>query len=72
MQKLSISIPQQQYDFIEKYQNDHHFRNRSEVIKRALHLLQQIELETYYRAANAELNTVFDTTIGDGLEDEAW
>ena len=35
-------------------------------------LLRQITLEEYYRAANAELNIDFDTTIADGLENEAW
>ncbi len=72
-QKLSISLPQQQYEFLENYQAEHHYSTRSEVIKEALQLLQQIELEAHYKEANAELNNDFDITNADGLEkDETW
>jgi Arc/MetJ-type ribon-helix-helix transcriptional regulator len=30
-QKLSISLPQEQYDFIAGYQAEHHYKTRSEV-----------------------------------------
>lgn len=70
--KLSISLPQQDYEFIENYQLEYHYKTRSEVIKKALFLLQQVELEACYREANAEVNDDFDATTSDGLEDETW
>lgn len=72
-QKISISLPQQQCDFIETYLLDHHLKSRSEVIKEALYLLQQKQLETYYSEANQEIDSSYDNTTFDGLEDnETW
>lgn len=72
-QKLSISLPQQQFDFIEHYQAEHHFKTRSEVIKEALYLLQQKELEACYKEANQEIDQAFENTVEDGLEEnETW
>ena len=45
-QKLSISLSKNQCDFIEHYSVEHQIKSRSEVIKEALYLLQQRELET--------------------------
>lgn len=71
--KLSISLPKQQCEFIEHYLADHQIKNRSEVIKEALYLLQQKELETCYREANQEIDGAFENTNLDGIEDnEAW
>jgi antitoxin ParD1/3/4 len=73
VQKLSISLPQQQCEFIENYLVDHHLKSRSEVIKEALYLLQQKQLETYYREANQEIDLAFENTSLDGLEEnETW
>jgi antitoxin ParD1/3/4 len=72
IQKLSISLPKQQLDFIEDYQATHHYKTRSEVIKKALQLLQQIQLEAQYREANQETNDDFDSTLSDGLDNETW
>jgi antitoxin ParD1/3/4 len=72
-QKLSISLPQQQYEFLENYQAEHHYKTRSEVIREALYLLQQTQLEACYREANQEIEDVFEITTSDGLEDdETW
>lgn len=72
-QKLSISLPQEQCTFIDRYQAEHHFKTRSEVIKQALYLLQQMQLESYYREANAEIDSDFDITAGDGIDNnETW
>lgn len=72
-QKLSISLPQQQYEFVEHYQAEHHYKTRSDVIKKALHLLQQTQLEACYHSANQEIDNAFDITTLDGLEeDETW
>ena len=71
--KLSISLPEQQCEFIENYLIDHHLKSRSEVIKEALYLLQQKQLEAYYSEANQEMDLAYENTSLDGLEDyEAW
>lgn len=73
IQKLSISLPLQQFEFIKKYQAEHHYNTRSVVIREALYLLQQAQLEAYYREASQEIDNAFDITTSDGLdEDEAW
>ena len=73
VQKLSISLPQQQCEFIEHYLANHQIKNRSEVIKEALYLLQQKELEICYREANQEIDPTFENTNLDGIEsNEAW
>lgn len=71
-QKITISIPQPLYDFVEAYQIDHQCKSRSDVFSAALILLQQKQLEEYYREANQELNDDFDVTLEDGLDDETW
>lgn len=73
IQKISISLPKQQFDFIEHYQAEHHYKTRSEVIRDALYLLQQKQLEACYREANQELENDFDGTASDGIDDnETW
>lgn len=72
-QKLSISLPKQQCDFIESYQLEHHFKSRSEVIKEALYLLQQKQLEAHYKEASQEIDQAYENTTLDGIEEnEAW
>jgi len=72
-QKLSISLPQQQCEFIENYQTEHQYKTRSQVIQQALKLLEQAQLEVCYREANQEINDDFDATTADGIEnDETW
>ena len=73
VQKLSISLPQQQYDFVAHYQSEHHFKTRSEVIREALYLLQQAQLEHCYREASKDVDDDFEITNLDGLEEnETW
>jgi antitoxin ParD1/3/4 len=72
-QKLSISLPKDQCDFIDHYQVERHCKNRSEVIQQALYLLQQQLLEACYLEANQEITDAFETTAFDGLdENETW
>jgi antitoxin ParD1/3/4 len=72
-QKLSISLPQQQCEFIEQYLIEHHLKSRSEVIKEALYLLQQQQLEACYSEANQEVDLAYESTSLDGIEEnEAW
>jgi antitoxin ParD1/3/4 len=70
--KVTISIPQHLYEFVEHYQSEHEFKSRSEVIGAALQLLQQKQLQADYLEANKELADDFDLTIADGLDDETW
>ncbi len=72
-QKFSISLPKQQCEFVERYQAEHHYKSRSEVIKKALYVLQQMQLEAYYLEANHEIEDDFEITTSDGIdENEAW
>ena len=71
--KLSISLPKEQCEFIQHYLVDHQTKNRSEVIKEAVYLLQQRELEVCYKEANQEIDSYFENTTLDGIEEnEAW
>lgn len=71
--KLSISIPEPLYEFLESYQEERHYKTRSAVVNDALKLLRQAQLEACYREANEELNDDFEQTTGDGLEEnETW
>lgn len=73
VQKLSISLPQQQFKFVKDYQLSHHYKSCSEVIKRALYLLQQTQLEACYREANQEIDNAFDAADCDGIDkNETW
>lgn len=58
--------------FLSEYQQSHELQSRSEVIREALKLLQQKELEQQYREASKELDSAFDITASDGLDDETW
>lgn len=71
-QKISISLPQPLYNFIGSYQETYCCKNRSEVINRALRLLQQTQLESYYKEANKEMDNDFEIIAFDGLDNEAW
>lgn len=46
-QKVTISISQPLYKFIETYQSEHHCKNRSDVISTALQLLQQKQYQKH-------------------------
>lgn len=70
--KLSVSLPDTILHFVDKYQLEHACKSRSEVINQAIKLLQQKELEHYYRLASNEVDPTFDVTANDGLDDETW
>ncbi len=71
-EKLSISLPISLAHFINKYQVTHACKTRSEVIQEAVKLLQEKELQHYYREASHEVDPLFECTAADGLDDEAW
>ncbi len=72
--KVTISISDTLFKFIELYQAENQFKSRSDVINQALKLLQQKQLETDYLEANEEINDDYNlwSGDGDGLDDEAW
>lgn len=72
VQKISISLSKHLYDFVGSYKCEYHCKSRSEVISHALEILQQMQLEQCYQAANKEITDEFEITAFDGLEDEAW
>ncbi len=73
--KLSVSLDPIRIKFIEQYQTSHEVRTKSEVVDRALALLQHEELKLQYAAAYQEWfdsgeAEVWDAVVGDGLENE--
>jgi len=77
--KLSVSIDAASMKFVEDYRKKHSEKSRSEVFVDALRLLQRHEQETLLEAAYAQsapadrlIAAEFDSTIADGLDDEAW
>ena len=69
--KLSVSIPDDDVLFIDRYAAEHAVRSRSGVVKRALSLLRANELGEAYAEAWADWahsdQDVWDSTAGDGL-----
>jgi Arc/MetJ-type ribon-helix-helix transcriptional regulator len=75
--KVSVSIPAADIEFMDRYAAEHGIKSRSGVIQRALSLLRSAQLEDDYVAAFQEWEgtkdaALWDMTVGDGLEDEAW
>jgi Arc/MetJ-type ribon-helix-helix transcriptional regulator len=73
--KLSVSIPDEDVEFIDRYAGEHGVRTRSAVVQRALSLLRGVELSDDYAAAWEEWSTseaeLWDATSGDGLGEAA-
>jgi antitoxin ParD1/3/4 len=70
MQKFSISLSSALVKFIHNYQIEHACKSCSEVIQKALSLLQRHELEQHYREAVSETDSDFEITAFDGLDIE--
>ena len=71
-EKVSISLPTSLLDFVEEYRVTRGIKSRSGVIERALLILRERELESAYREASAEVDPAWESTLADGLDDEAW
>jgi Arc/MetJ-type ribon-helix-helix transcriptional regulator len=69
--KLSVSVPEDDVEFLDAYAKTHGERSRSAVVQRAVALLRAGELGTAYEAAwdewDASDANVWDVTSGDGL-----
>jgi hypothetical protein len=75
--KVSVSISAADIEFMDRYAAQHDVKSRSGVIQRALSLLRSTQLEDDYAAAWKEWDgtedaALWETTVGDGLSDEAW
>ena len=71
--KISVSLPDEDIDFLDEYAKSLGIRSRSAVIQRAVRLLRANELGPAYAEAWEEWNTsgdaeVWDSVVGDGLE----
>ena len=71
-EKISVSVSHDLVEFINQYCQAHACKNKSHVVQKALKLLQQQELEQYYLSANAEIESLYELTTSDGLENETW
>jgi Arc/MetJ-type ribon-helix-helix transcriptional regulator len=73
--KLSVSVPDEDIDFIDQYADDHGVESRSGVVQRALSLLRATELGDDYAAAWAEWaasdGELWAAVDADGLENTA-
>ena len=69
--KLSVSVPDGDVEFIDRYASNHGVGSRSGVVHRAVALLRAAELGDDYEAAWAEWEgpdvEPWDVVIGDGL-----
>ena len=69
--KLSVSLPDDDLDFIDRYASEHDVGSRSQVLQRAVSLLRAAELGGDYAAAWAEWETddaeSWAVTTADGL-----
>jgi Arc/MetJ-type ribon-helix-helix transcriptional regulator len=74
--KVSLSIPDQDVAFLDDYAERAGFGSRSAVVQRAVRLLRQESLGDAYEAAfsewsGSEDDLLWESTIGDGLNDAA-
>lgn len=69
--KLSVSIPDEDVEFIDRYASEHAVESRSGVVQRALSLLRATELGEDYAAAWDEWESsegeAWESTVADGL-----
>lgn len=76
--KLSVSLPDKDIAFIDRYIAEHDEPSRSAVVRKALDRLQAESLEAAYYQRWMEWDEedeLWDSLAGDGLEDEpdgAW
>jgi metal-responsive CopG/Arc/MetJ family transcriptional regulator len=72
--KLSVSLPDKEVEFLDKYATEHE-ESRSATVLRAVRLLREEDLVDQYAAAYQEWEEsgeaeVWDAVAGDGLEDD--
>jgi Arc/MetJ-type ribon-helix-helix transcriptional regulator len=71
--KLSVSVSDDEVEFMDRYAGEHGVPSRSGVVQRALSLLRANELSEDYSAAWSEWDAAgadaWDATTGDGIDD---
>jgi Arc/MetJ-type ribon-helix-helix transcriptional regulator len=70
--KLSVSIPVEDVEFIDRYAGEHGVDSRSGVVHRALSLLRSSELGDAYTAAWDEWESdgdAWDVALRDGIDE---
>jgi Arc/MetJ-type ribon-helix-helix transcriptional regulator len=69
--KLSVSIPDEDVEFIDRYADEHGLTTRSGVVQRALSLLRGVELTSDYAEAWQEWSAteadLWEVAVADGL-----
>ena len=69
--KVSVSIADEDVEFLDRYATEHGVESRSGVVQRAVSLLRAVELGDDYAAAWAEWDgsdaELWDTAVADGL-----
>lgn len=70
--KMSVSLPDDDVQFIDHYAKEHDVESRSGVVQRALALLRATEMGSDYAAAweeweEASEDVAWDSAVGDGL-----
>ena len=71
--KLSVSLPEEDVEFLDEYAKGQGIASRSAVVQRAVRLLRATGLALAYAAAWEEWETsgdaeAWDSVVGDGLE----
>ncbi|MFB9660862.1 ribbon-helix-helix domain-containing protein [Glycomyces mayteni] len=72
--KVSLSIPDEDIRFLDKYAHDHGFPSRSAAVQHCIALLRNAELKQQYKLAMQEWrdspdSELWESTVGDGLTD---
>lgn len=70
--KLSVSISDALARFLEGFRETYGVPTKSEVVERALRLLQEAELEKLYNSGSPDADHEWEATTHDGLEAEDW
>jgi len=71
--KVSVSLPDEDVEYLDNYARERGIESRSAVLHRAVRLLRTSELSADYEAAWREWDTSgeadgWDSTVGDGLD----
>ncbi len=74
--KLSVSLPEEDVEFLDAYASEQGFPSRSAVLHKAVRLLRGAELGAAYEQAFAEWEesgeaATWDLTVADGLSTDA-
>ena len=71
--KVSVSLPDEDLEFLDRYAKDAGLQSRSAALQKAVRLLRTAELRVAYAAAWEEFDSagdaaLWETTVGDGIE----